>query len=163
MVRVSFRFTSCHFAFVSFPKISSIFAILPLYMACKMWKITGLSWEISSCRVLENFHISAFPCIILYIVEMKSTKLRNWKKKSFESRKKTKTRTKRHGWKVVTQQWTFWYLQQCACANAIYFAPLVTTTYCVKNNKSSTRGLSLEISVLARARAQLLDMLYIST
>ena len=30
-------------------------------------------------------------------------------------------------------------------------------------NKSSTRGLSLEISVLARARAQLLNMLYIST
>ena len=29
-------------------------------------------------------------------------------------------------------------------------------------NKSSTRGLGLEMSVLARARAQLLNMLYIS-
>ena len=33
----------------------------------------------------------------------------------------------------------------------------------MKNNKSSTRGLSLEMSVLARARAKLLNMLYIST
>ena len=42
------------------------------------------------------------------------------------------------------------------------FAPVVTT-YRMKNNKSSTRGLSLEVSVLARARAQLLNMLNIST
>ena len=33
----------------------------------------------------------------------------------------------------------------------------------MKNNKSSTRGPSLERSVLARARAQLLNMLYIRT
>ena len=45
----------------------------------------------------------------------------------------------------------------------IYFAPVVTTTYCMKNNKSSTTSLSLEMSVLARARAQLSNMLYIST
>ena len=32
-----------------------------------------------------------------------------------------------------------------------------------ENNKSSTKGLSLEMSVLARARTQLLNMLYIST
>ena len=48
-----------------------------------------------------------------------------------------------------------------SCVNAIYFAPVVTTTYRVKN-KSSTRFLSLEMSVLAIARAQLLNMLYIS-
>ena len=53
--------------------------------------------------------------------------------------------------------------QQYACVNAIYFAPVVTTTYRMKNNKSSIRGLSLQISVLARARAHLLNMLYIST
>ena len=47
--------------------------------------------------------------------------------------------------------------------NAIYFAPEVTTTYGMKNNKSSTRGLSLGMSVLARARAQLLNVLFIST
>ena len=33
----------------------------------------------------------------------------------------------------------------------------------MKTNKSSTRDLSLEMSVLAKARAQLLNMLYIST
>ena len=55
------------------------------------------------------------------------------------------------------------YFQQCACVNVICFAPVVTTTYRVKNNKSSTRGMSLELGVLARARAQLLNMLYIST
>ena len=46
---------------------------------------------------------------------------------------------------------------------SIYFALVITKTYRMKNNKSSTRGLSLEKSVLARARAQLLNMLYIST
>ena len=55
------------------------------------------------------------------------------------------------------------YIQKCACVNAIYFAPVVTTTYRMKNNKSSTRSLSLEMSALARARAQLLNMLYIRT
>ena len=59
-------------------------------------------------------------------------------------------------------KWTTGYFQQCACVNAIYFAPVVTTKYRMKN-KSSTRGLSLEKSVFARARAQLLNMLYIST
>ena len=51
----------------------------------------------------------------------------------------------------------FWYFQQCTCVNAIYFAPVVTKAYRMKNNKSSTRGLSLEMSVLAKARAQLLN------
>ena len=41
--------------------------------------------------------------------------------------------------------------------------PPVVTTYRMKNKKSSTRGLSLEASALARARAQLLNMLNIST
>ena len=43
------------------------------------------------------------------------------------------------------------------------FAPVVTTTHCMENNKSSKWGLSLETSGLARARAQLFNMLYIST
>ena len=55
------------------------------------------------------------------------------------------------------------YFQQCACVSAIYFARVVPSTYRMKNNKNSTRGLSLEMSVLAKARAQLLDMLYINT
>ena len=55
------------------------------------------------------------------------------------------------------------YKKKYACVNAIYFALVVTTTYRMKNNKRSTRGLSLEMSVLAIAHAQLLNMLYICT
>ena len=58
---------------------------------------------------------------------------------------------------------TNWHFQQCTCVNTIYFAPVVTTTHRMKNNRSATMGLSLEMSVLARARAQLLNMLYINT
>ena len=42
----------------------------------------------------------------------------------------------------------------------LFFAPVVTTTCRMKNNNSSTRGMILELSVLARARAQLLNMLH---
>ena len=35
---------------ISFPKLT-IFTILRLYMAWKMWKITALTWEISSWRL----------------------------------------------------------------------------------------------------------------
>ena len=44
----------------------------------------------------------------------------------------------------------------------MYFAPVVTTTYRMKNNKGPARGLSLEIIVPARMRAQLSNMLYIN-
>ena len=44
-------------------------------------------------------------------------------------------------------KWTIWYFQKCACVNASYFAPVVTTTSRMKNNRSSTRGLRLEMSV----------------
>ena len=54
-------------------------------------------------------------------------------------------------------------MAQNACVNAIYFAPVVTKAYGMKNNKSSTRGLNLKMSVLAKARAQFLNMLYINT
>ena len=146
---------------ISFPKLT-IFTILRLYMACKMWKITALTWEISSWRLVEKFHISAFP-IILYnwfgkheITKLKKKYLLRIQKKGL------KTKHKKTWMKWNDTNWTAWYFQQCACVNAIYFAPVVTTTYRMKNNKSSTRGLSLEMSVFARARAQLLDMLYIS-
>ena len=37
--------------------------------------------------------------------------------------------------------------ETCACVNAIYFAPVVISTYRLKNNMRSTRGLSLELKV----------------
>ena len=40
-------------------------------------------------------------------------------------------------------KWTIKYFQKCACANAIYFAPVVTTTYRMRKqelNKGSEPG-----------------------
>ena len=56
MIPSSFHFLSFS---ISFPKLT-IFTILRLYKACRMWKITALTWEISSWRLVEKFHISAF-------------------------------------------------------------------------------------------------------
>ena len=47
--------------------------------------------------------------------------------------------------------------------SATHMRTTTYTTYRMKNNKRSARGLSLEMSVLVRARAQLLNMLYIGT
>ena len=134
-------------------------------MACKMWKITAITWEMSSWRLVEKFHSSAFPmyCFLYnWIGEHEITKL----KKIYLLRIQKKGHKNKHEntWmKWHDTKWTIWYFPQCACLNAIYFAPVVTTTYRMINNKRSRRDLSLEISVLARARAQLLNMLYIST
>ena len=92
-------FFSFHFLSFSIPFTKlTIFAILRLYTACKMWRITALTWEISSWRLVEKFHISAFPMYYSpynWIGEHEITRL---KKNIFsESRKKdTKTSTKRH-------------------------------------------------------------------
>ena len=45
-----------------------------LYIACKMWKITALVWETG--RKIPYLH---FPCIILYIIGLRSMKLQNEK------------------------------------------------------------------------------------
>ena len=79
--------------------------------------------------------------------------------KGYQQKKGHKNKHKKTWMKWNDTKWTIWSFQQCACLNAIYFAPVVTTTYHMKNNKSSTRGHSPEMSVLARAREQLL-MLY---
>ena len=73
-------FFSFDFSFsIYFPKLT-IFTILRLYMAFKMWKITALTWEISSWRLVEIFHISAFPMyysLYNWIGEHEITKLKN--------------------------------------------------------------------------------------
>ena len=63
---------------ISFPKLT-IFTILRLYMVCKMWKITACTWEISSWRLVEKIHISAFPMyysLYNWIGEHEITKLK---------------------------------------------------------------------------------------
>ena len=136
----SFHFLSFS---ISFHKLT-VLTILSLYMACKMWKITD--------------------CAHLRDIELKTEITKLKKNICFESRKKdTKTSKKKTRMKWNDTKWSIWYFQKCACVNAIYFAPVVTTTYRMKNNNRSTRGLSLEMSVLVRARAQWLIMLYNST
>ena len=135
-------------------------------MACKKLKITAFTWEISSWRLVEKFHVSAFPMYFLYIIRIGKHEITKLKKIfASDPEKGHKNKHKRTWMNWNDAKWTIWYFQQCACVNAIYFAPIVTTTYGIrmKNNKGATRGLSLEMSVLARARAQLLNMPYIST
>ena len=135
----SFHFLSFS---ISFPKLT-IFTILRLYMACKMWKITALTWEISSWRLVEKFHISAFPMyysLYNWIGEHEITKLK--KKYLLRIQKKGhKNKHKKTWMKWNDTKWTIWYFQQCASVNAIYFALVVTTTYRMKNNKGSITGL----------------------
>ena len=157
----SFHFLSFS---ISFLKLT-IFTILRLYLACKMWKITALTWEISSWRLVEKFHVSAFPMYYSphnWIGEQEITKLA--KKYLLRIQKKGHKNKHKKTWMIWNDtKWTISYFQQCACVKASYFAPVVATTYRMKNNKSSTMGLSLEMSVLAGARAQLLNMLHINT
>ena len=155
----SFHFLSFS---ISFPKLT-IFTNFRLYMACKMWKITALTWEISSWRLVEKFHISAFPMYYSLnkrIGEHEITKVKKiyllWIDKIGHKNKHKKIWMK---WNDT--KWTIWYFQQCACVKAIYFAPVVTITYHMKNNKVPTTGLRLGCPCWARA--QLLKMLYIST
>ena len=150
---------------IYFPKLT-ILTIIHVYTACKMWKITALTWEISSWRLVEKFHIFAFTMYYLFSIQLD---WRAWNCKTKEKcllriqKKRHKNKHNKKGMKWNDTKWTIWYFQQCACVNVIYFAPVVTTTYRMQNNKSSTRVVSLERSVLARARAQLLNMHYIST
>ena len=140
-----FRFT-CHFQFPS-PKLT-IFAILCLYVACKMRKITALTWEISSWRLVEKFHISAFPMyysLYNWIGEHEITKL----KKKYLRRIQKKEHKNQYKKTWITwndTKWTIWYFQQCACA--IYFAP-----YRMKTTRTQQGVWALKwVSFLERVR-----------
>ena len=113
--------------------------------------------------ILDQIPYLRFPMYSLYnwIGEHEITKLKKYLPQIQKKGHKNKRRKTGMKWNDI--KWTIWYFQQCTCVNTIYFAPVVTTTHRMKNNRSSTMGLSLEMSVLARARAQLLSMLYINT
>ena len=115
----SFHFLSLS---ISFPKLT-IFTILRVYMACKMRKITALTSEISSCRLVEKFHVSAFPMYYSryhdWIGEHEITKLYKLLLNiCFESRKKGhKNKHKKTWMKWNDTKWSIWYFQQCACVS----------------------------------------------
>ena len=91
-------------------------------------------------------------------------KLQNKKKEyvlRIQKKKEIKTSIKTHEWNGMTDIGVFGIFSNVHVENAIYFAPVGTTTCGMKNNKSS---MSLEMgAVNARTRAQLLNMLYNST
>ena len=92
----SFHFLSFS---ISFPKLT-IFTILRLYMASKMWRITALTWEISSCRLYYSLYN--------WIGGHEITKLT--KNICFESRKKGHRNKHKKTWmKRNDTKWTIWY------------------------------------------------------
>ena len=137
------RFFSFQFSLfsISFPKLT-IFTILRLYMACKMWKITALTWEISILRLVKKIPYLRFPHELFSIqLDWRARKHKTKNKKIFASN--PEKRTQKQAQKDMNEMkwndinWTIWYFQQCACVNAIYFAPVVTTTNRMKNNMGS--------------------------
>ena len=92
---------------ISFPKLT-IFTILRLYMPCKMWKITALTWEISSWILVEKFHIPAFPTYYFpcnWIGEHEITKLKKYL--LWIQKKGHKNKHKRDEWNGMTQNGLF--------------------------------------------------------
>ena len=124
---------------ISFPKLT-IFTVLRLYMACKMWKITALTWEISSWRLVKKNSIPPLSMnysLYNWIGEHESTNLKAKKCLLQIQKKGHKNKHKKTWMKWNDIKWAIWYFQQCTCVNAIYFAPVVTSTYRMKNNKGS--------------------------
>ena len=82
---------------ISFLKLT-IFTILRLYVACKMWKFTtALTWEISSWRLVEKFYISAVLMNYSprnWIGEHEIIKLKKYI--CFESTKRTQMQARKH-------------------------------------------------------------------
>ena len=101
-------FFSFHFlsSSIPFPKLT-IFTILRLYLACKIWKITVLTWEISSWVLEEKFHISTFPMyysLFNWIGGNEITKLKKIYIYLLRIQKKdTKTSTRKHELNRMTQ------------------------------------------------------------
>ena len=112
----SFHFSSFS---ISFPRLT-IFTILRLNMVC----------EISSCSRNSISPLSPYN----WIGEHEIAKLK--KKYLLRTQKKGhKNKHKKTWMKCNDRKWTIWYLQQCACVNAIYFAPVVTRTYRMKSKQ----------------------------
>ena len=91
-----------------FPKLT-IFTILRLYMACKMWKITALTWEISSWRLVKKIPYLPFHVLFSILLDCGT-----WNYKTTKNifalnpeKKDTKTSTKRHEWNGMTQNELF--------------------------------------------------------
>ena len=151
MVRVFLRFTS-------FPQLNQFYYFTSLHV---------LQDVKNHCARLRDIELKTgrkipylrFPHVLLSMqldwrawnYKTKKVYLLRIQKKGHKNKHK-KTWIKRNDTK-----WTIWYFQQCACVNVISFASVVTTMHCLKNNQSSKMWSK---PWNARARAQLLNMLY---
>ena len=84
-----------------------------------------------------------------WIGEREITKL---KRKYLLRIQKKRTQKQAQTWmKWNDTKWIIWYFQQCACVNAIYFAPVVTKAYRMKNKRGQQGVWSLKcVSLLER-------------
>ena len=105
------------------------------------------------------------PSTFLYIIGLESINYKTCKKYIFASNPEKRTQKQAQNDKDKSERHKMDYLtfSEMRMRKHHLFCTGSHHTYRMKNNKSSTRGLSLEMNVLARARAQLLNILYIST
>ena len=113
---------------ISFPKLT----IVTIYV---------FTW-LATLRALVRYRVKKSETKILYLRFSMHYSLYNWtgdheitkyKKIYIFASEPEKGHANKH------KKICFSYFQQCACVNTIYFAPVFTTTYCMKNNKTSTR------------------------
>ena len=149
MVRVSLRFTSCHFQFLSpnyqFYYFTSPHVLQDVENHCAHLK----DIELKTGRKIPYLR---FPHVLLsmyWIGEHEITKLKKYI--CFSASNPEKKRTQKQVQKDMNQmEWhnmDYLIFSAMRIRKPIYFARLVTTTYCVKNNQSSTRCLRLEMSL----------------
>ena len=101
----------------------------------------ALTWTKFKTNLKKKTTLSAFPMyysLYNWIGEHEITKL---KKIASNPEKGHKNKYKKTWMKWNDTKLTIWYFQQCASVNSMYFAPVVTTTVCMKNNKSSKKDL----------------------
>ena len=143
---------------ISFPKWS-IFTILRLYMAWKMWKITTLTWEKSSWRLVEKSAFPMYYSVYNWIGEHEITKL----KKKFASN--PEKRTQKQEQKDMNEM--EWHKVDYLIFSTMHMRK--RHLFCTRSHhnvpyeKQQMINKGSKLSVLVRARAQLLNMLYIST
>ena len=116
-------------SFFSFHFFNFFFQINHIYYFTSLHGLQDVenhcTWEISSWRQVEKFHISAVPMyysLCNWIGEHEITKR---KKIAANPEKRTQKQAQKD---MNEMEWhKIWYFQQCACVNAIYFAPVVST------------------------------------
>ena len=121
-------FFSFHF-FNFFLQINHIYYFTSLYGLQDVEN--HCTWEISSWRLVEKFHISAFPmtCIILYIIGLESMKLQNYQKIiSSNPEKKVQKQSQKDMNEMEGHKMDFFIFSAICMRERNLFASVVTST-----------------------------------